>query len=251
MSDFFYGFTALFEGFSLIITNERVRKWSMIPLLVALLIGSILTVLGLYYLAGIIPSIVFYVGSRITAVPGSWIVIILTIVVWPIMLLILGLVTYIAIRLFVSPVYSFLAEAVLAALDLKRAGTLGVAGWLSFSLRMFLITVVRSVIFLAAAVLFFICSFVPFLNILAWLGVSLALAFDFSDYSFEAMGWSLSRRFTYVKKNFNLYAGFAVCLGFLFTIPGMGIVIMPAAVVTGGLLMKRAERVNQGASIRG
>lgn len=46
MNDFFFGLTAIVRGFQILALDSRLRALSIIPFLVSIVLGSILTFLG-------------------------------------------------------------------------------------------------------------------------------------------------------------------------------------------------------------
>lgn len=105
---------------------------------------------------------------------------------------------------------------------------------------MLAVSVLKSFVFLIAGALLFVLSLIPFINLLATLGFVHMLAFDVSDYGFEAMEWNLKKRFQHFRKNLNLYSGLAIGLGGAMVIPGMSLLIMPAAVIGASLVLQRS-----------
>ncbi len=240
MSDFFYGLTALFRGFQILVGDSKLRTWSLIPFAVALVLGTLITISGLYFIGGSIGSFAVSLGSWISLAPGSWAIFALTLVLWPIALLALGVAVYVSVRLVVAPFYSILAELALVVIGMRKDQPFQMREWLVFTVRMLLVSLVKSLIFAVAAAILFMCSLIPLINLIATMGFVLILAFDVSDYSFEAMGWGIRRRFQHFRSHLAMYSGFAVGLGSVLVIPGMSVIIMPAAVVGGGLLLKRS-----------
>ena len=241
MSDFFFGLTAVFRGFQELVTNRKLRMWSLIPFAVALVLGTAITISGLYYIGGSIGALAVSLGSWISVAPGSWAIFALTLVLWPIALLALGVAVYVSVRLIVAPFYSILAELALVVIGMREEQPFQVRQWMAFTVRMLMVSLVKSLIFAVAAGILFVCSLIPFINLLATMGFVLILAFDVSDYSFEAMGWGIRRRFQHFRRHLPMYSGFAVGLGAVLVIPGMSVIIMPAAVVGGCLLLQKSE----------
>ena len=241
MSDFFFGLTAVFRGFQELVTNRKLRMWSLIPFAVALVLGTAITISGLYFIGGSIGALAVSLGSWISVAPGSWAIFALTLVLWPIALLALGVAVYVSVRLIVAPFYSILAELALVVIGMREDQPFQVRQWMAFTVRMSMVSLVKSLIFTVAAGILFVCSLIPFINLLATMGFVLILAFDVSDYSFEAMGWGIRRRFQHFRRHLPMYSGFAVGLGAVLVIPGMSVIIMPAAVVGGCLLLQKSE----------
>ena len=106
---------------------------------------------------------------------------------------------------------------------------------------MLVVSVFRVVIVAFAGMLVFVLSFIPVVNVAAALGFMLIFAVDISDYGFEAMEWSLRKRFAYVKANLGVYLGMACGLAFTTLVPGLNLILLPAAVVGSCATMTRVR----------
>jgi len=240
VNDFFFGLTAIFRGFQIVIIESKLRALSIVPFFVSLILGSVLTISGLYYLAGTLGGIAMQIGVWLSLVPGGWGMTLITILLWPIGLLGLGVAIYMAVRLVVAPFYSVLAEAALVQLGLREDRPFRIREWLPLTLKMLVVSLLKSAVFVVAGGLLFLLSLIPLVNLLATLGFVHMLSFDVSDYSFEAMEWNLKKRFSHFRKNLNLYSGLAIGLGGAMVIPGMSLIIMPAAIVGASLVLQRS-----------
>lgn len=240
MNDFLFGLSTVFRGFAVLVSDSKLRMWSLIPFLVALILGTAITISGLYFIGGSIGSVAITLGSWLSLNPGSWGTVALTLALWPIALLALGVAVYVCVRLIVAPFYSILAELALVVIGLRKDQPFRAREWVIFTLRMLSVSIVKSLIFAVAAGILFVCSLIPVVNLLATIGFVLMLSFDVSDYSFEAMGWGIRKRFQHFRRHLSMYSGFAFGLGMILVIPGMSVVIMPAAVVGGSLLLKKS-----------
>lgn len=249
MSDFFFGVTAIFRGFQILVSDSKLRALSIVPFLVSILLGSVLTISGLYYLGATLGGVAIQLGGWMSLVPGGWAMTILNVLLWPIGLLGLGVAIYMAVRLVVAPFYSVLAEAALVKMGIREDRPFRIKQWVPLTLRMLIVSLLKSAVFVFAGGVLFLLSLIPFVNVLATLGFVHMLSFDVSDYSFEAMEWPLKKRFQHFRENMNLYSGLAIGLGGAMVIPGMSIVIMPAAIVGAGLVLQRSlmrENVKRG-----
>lgn len=240
MSDFFFGMTAIFRGFQIVIFDSKLRALSVVPFFVSLLLGSVLTISGLYYLAGTLGGVAMQIGTWMSLLPGGWGMTLINILLWPIGLLGLGVAIYMAVRLVVAPFYSILAEAALVRLGLREDRPFRLQQWVPLTLKMLVISLLKSVVFIVAGGVLFILSLIPLVNLLATLGFVHMLSFDVADYGFEAMEWNLKKRFRHFRENLNLYSGLAIGLGGAMVIPGMSLIIMPAAIVGASLVLQRS-----------
>ncbi len=240
MSDFFFGLTAIFRGFQVLVSDSKLRALSIVPFLVSILLGSVLTISGLYYLGATLGGVAIQLGGWMSLVPGGWAMTVLNVLLWPIGLLGLGVAIYMAVRLVVAPFYSVLAEAALVKMGIREDRPFRLQQWVPLTLRMLIVSLLKSAVFVVAGGILFLLSLIPFVNLIATLGFVHMLSFDVSDYSFEAMEWPLKKRFRHFRQNINLYSGLAIGLGGAMVIPGMSIVIMPAAIVGAGLVLQRS-----------
>lgn len=240
MSDFFFGLTAIFRGFQILVSDSKLRALSIVPFLVSILLGSVLTISGLYYLGATLGGVAMQLGAWMSLVPGGWAMALLNVLLWPIGLLGLGVAIYMAVRLVVAPFYSVLAEAALVKMGIREDRPFRLQQWVPLTLRMLVVSLLKSAVFVGAGAVLFLLSLIPVVNLLATLGFVHMLSFDVSDYSFEAMEWTLKRRFQHFRENMNLYSGLAIGLGGAMVIPGMSIVIMPAAIVGASLVLQRS-----------
>lgn len=240
MSDFFFGLTAIFRGFQIVLFDAHLRALSIVPFVASLLLGSVLTISGLYYLAATLGGVAMHIGAWLSLAPGGWGVALINVLLWPIGLLGLGVAIYMAVRLVVAPFYSILAEAALVRLGLREDRPFRIREWLPLTLKMLVVSLLKSGVFIVAGGVLFILSLIPLVNILATLGFVHMLSFDVADYGFEAMEWNLKKRFRHFRENLNLYSGLAIGLGGAMVIPGMSLIIMPAALVGASLVLQRS-----------
>lgn len=214
--------------------DEKLRALSVLPLLISLIAGSALTIAGLFGLAQVISSLAIGIGSAVDFEPGGAAMIVLTILLWPFGLLALGVTVYVFIRILAAPFYSYLAERALVTLGTRTESSFSLRTshkWLWMTLRLFMTSLLKAVLFAIAGVVLLIFSMAPFLNIVVALGYMHMVAFDISDYSFEAMGWTLRQRFQHVRDHAMTYTGLACGLGLAMAIPGLNLILLPAAVV--------------------
>lgn len=240
MNDFFFGLTAILRGFQILVSDSKLRALSIVPFLVSILLGTVLTISGLYYLGATLGGIAIQIGGWMSLVPGGWAMTLLNVLLWPIGLLGLGVAIYMVVRLVVAPFYSVLAEAVLVKIGLREDRSFRLQQWIPLTLKMLAVSLLKSAVFVVAGGGLFLLSLIPVINLLATLGFVHMLSFDVADYSFEAMEWNLKKRFRHFRENLNLYSGLAIGLGGAMVIPGMSLIIMPAAIVGAGLVLQRS-----------
>lgn len=235
MTGFFFGFTAGFfapvTGFRRLLGDPQLRALAIIPLFVSLIFGSFFTVTGIWWMSTAIGTASLELTALLGFDPAGFVPLFILIFVWPLALLVLGVGVYVTVRLIAAPFYSYLAEKSLVKLGSVHDRPFRLREWLWISARMLVVSIAKSLLFCVAAVVLFVFSLVPILNVVAAVGFMHMIAFDISDYSFEAMQWSLRRRFRHVRLHAATYSGLAFGLGLLMMIPGLGLVLVPAAVV--------------------
>ncbi len=241
MSGFLAGFFSTVNGVRLLLSDSRLRALAVIPFLASLVVGSVLTVLGLYGLTYAISSISLELVALFGIEPGGFGSIALTILLWPLGLLILGVGIYVSVRVVAGPFYSYLAEQTLVKLGARADQPFKLGTWIRITGRMLIVSLIRALIMAVAGMMLFVLSFVPVLNIAAALGFMLILAVDISDYGFEAMEWSLKKRFVHVKANLQTYLGMACGLAITTLVPGLNLILLPAAVVGACVTMSRTR----------
>lgn len=234
INDFFQGFFAPAYGVRRLLVDSRLRALSILPLLISIFAGSALTVAGLYVLAQVVGRGVMELGGIAGVAQGSFASFAIAILLWAFGLLVLGAAVYMGIRILAAPFYSYLAERTLVALGTRTDRSFAIRDlpqWIVLALKMALVSVVKGAIFGIAAMLLFVLSLVPVLNVLAALGFMHMIAFDISDYAFEAMEWTLKQRFQHVRTHAMTYTGLACGLGLAMSIPGLNLILLPAAVI--------------------
>lgn len=242
MTEFLRGFLAPIYGIRLLAVEGHLRALAIIPFVISLVLGSFLTVAGLYGLSLIIGSVSFELGALLQIAPGSLASEVLTFVLWPFGLLVLGVAIYLAIRIVAAPFYSYLAEKVLVKLGARRDGPFVLRRWVRLTWHMLVASVAKSFLFGLASVVMLVVSLIPGLNILATIGFVFMLAFDVSDYAFEAMEWSLAKRLQHVRENMLTYIGLACSMGLVMTIPGLNLLLLPALVTGASETLYRTLR---------
>ena len=234
LAAFFHGFAAPVYGVRLLLKHSKLRALAIIPLIISVALGAVLTVFGLYLLATNLGSISSELGNFLGFDREGYTVVLLNVFLWPIALLLLGAAIYMSIRLVASPFYTLLAERTLVELGSRQAASFSLRDahtWLYISLRMFMVSLLKALLFTVASVILFVFSFIPVLNIIATFGFMQMLAFDISDYAFEAMEWPWSRRWAHFRSHAMTYTGLACGLGITMLIPGVNLILLPAAVV--------------------
>jgi uncharacterized protein involved in cysteine biosynthesis len=84
----------------------------------------------------------------------------------------------------------------------------------------------------------FVFSFVPGINVLAFVLTLMMLSFDCMDYTFDAMGLGLRDRLLYLTARWQQWAGMATSLALTLLVPGLTLLMVPGAVVGAAVIFK-------------
>jgi uncharacterized protein involved in cysteine biosynthesis len=133
---------------------------------------------------------------------------------------------------------SLLADRALAQLGKKADDDRLWKEWAKHTVHMLLTSVTKTLLFLLLGLVFFGFSLLPGLNLLALLGAFALVAFDCIDYSFEALGFGLRRRFAYMLSQWAQWAGMTAALALTLLVPGLTLLVIPGAVVGAALIIK-------------
>lgn len=239
VGEFFFGLTAVFYGLGRIFADRRLRAWAIFPMLVAILVFLVLGVAGFIWLVPVVPEVATAAAGFLSFVPGGVLWWIVLLGLWPLAIVALGFSLYLLTKLIVAPFYSILAERALIGLGVRPDHRFNVGEWMAIAGKMLLQNVLKTVIFAFVGLILFAASFVPIINLLATIGFVHMVAFDVADFGFEAMEWKLADRFRHFRTYLASYSGFAFGLGALMLIPGLSLLLLPAAVVGSCAILKR------------
>ncbi len=145
--------------------------------------------------------------------------------------------TFLLSTVIAAPFNAIMAEKTLVHYGLLKSSSSYGSAWLTNSLRMFMVSMVRSFVFALIGIILFVFSFIPLVNVLAVFGLTLIMAFDSMDYSFEAQQMGLAQRFKYFRNHLPEFSGMATMLSLSLLVPGLTLLLLPAAVVGGSWVM--------------
>ena len=219
------GFRTPVDGLGLIFRSKQTFIYAAIPFFIGMLVLMFGVYWGYNYLGGLISGFItgylpssgwfFSVLSGIVQVLAS-----LAFVT----LLFVGL--YILLSILCGPFLSLMTEGIL-----KQSWP----EWTSKSstslvIRMFLLSLVKALLFVFISCICFILAFLPPLNFVGSFLVFLMIAFDCMDYSFEVDLMSLGQRFQFFFDHFPYFLGTTVVLSLMAFIPGLLFLLLPAVV---------------------
>ncbi len=238
LARFAAGFGAFFRGFGLLGRTPGLWPFAVAPLA----IGMTFLVSGLVWAFGHAGA---WIGSWAAGLefapealrtPLYWAAVIFS---WPVLLLAVLYVSYLFTKLVGSPFYALLAERSLIALALLEDKPFRFVPWLRVSARMFVVSLLKTLLFAMFGALLFVATWIPGVNLAAAFGFLLIVSFDCADYSFEAMQMGFRDRLRYFREHFAYFCGFAGSLGLVFFVPGFNFFLLPAAVAGGSELVRR------------
>ena len=246
LGGFGFGLVGVLNGYRRIFSSSNLKRGSLIPIVVAVLVFFIFGILGIAQIAQWNPIVTTSLLSLMGLSHLSWLWWIVAIGLWPVWLILLGAALYLIARLFAAPFYALLAERALVEVGARPAEAFRVWPWLGLTVRMFGTSLWKAGLFGLIGVILFAFSFLPGLNLIATLGFIHMISFDVCDYAFEGMGWSWAQRVQHFQNHWPEFSGFAFGLGLVMVIPGLNLLILPGAVVGGALLVDRTVKIDRG-----
>ncbi len=218
------GFLCPLQGFRIILSSPKNMIYSVIPFLIGFLI------VGLGYFAAS-EYLNPWVGSwtENSAFLRDWDIlksildVFLIIVGWILVSLLNFLAGYLCIIIFAGPFYALMVENIfkLELPDKKpRSDFRLIVG-------MFFIGILKALLFLLVGIFCFLLTFVPVVNLLAPLILTLTVAFDCADYAFEVDFLKLRQRFAFFRQNFWNFFGLSLAILATGLLPGSFFILLP------------------------
>lgn len=227
---FFLGFGFILSGIELLREHKELRKWAAVPWIIDIVLLAIgISVGGKYVSGGVISALTAVLPADHSLYPFLYYP--LLILFWIVFIALLIYLLYLIAGIVASPFNSILAERTLSRLGAKREEPFSLERAASLAWRMFLVSLARAVILLGVGVLVFFASFLPGLNFVAVFFAFLVICFDGADYSFEVLEMGLRERFAFLRDHFLEFLGMASFIGLTLMVPGLILLLMPAAVV--------------------
>ncbi len=221
------GLKFIFSGFSSINSTKGLWKRILVPFVIDIFLLSYFLVLGVTNL----PLWVASALGLIFTTPSGWLY---SLLYYP-LFLILGLgfsvITvfgvYLLASVIASPFYSVIVEKILMKNSVIAEQPFSFSRWVSVSVRMMGVSLLRAFIFALVGIPLFICSFIPGLNIASSFSAFLIMGFDSMDYSYELHELSLKQRIQHFKSHLVIYSGMATVIGLTMLLPGLTLLLMP------------------------
>jgi CysZ protein len=242
---FFLGFGFVFSGIDLLRAHKDLRKWAIIPWIIDIILLGFGISAGGKHISKWVKSAVGLILPEGSSFHGL-LYYPLILIFWMVFIGVMIYLLYLIAGLIASPFNSILADRTLAKLGAKKAEDLSIIRVGALAIRMALISVARAVILILLGFFIFILAFIPGLNFLALFFAFLVICFDGADYSFEVLEFSLRERFLFLRKYFVEFAGMASFVGLTLMVPGLILLLMPAAVVGCAYVIQRIRMRAEG-----
>lgn len=152
---------------------------------------------------------------------------------WVFLIVVVAYFSYIVLTIVGAPFYSLMTDTILERKGVRPAGTNNFFRWLYTTLKMLMISVMKLVFFIAMAALLFMFSFIPAVMLLVPICMCLLIAYDCFDFSFECMTFSVRQRWNFFYQHFPAFAGLAVVILLVGSIPGVFSFLLPFFIAGG------------------
>lgn len=230
-----YGLTLPYIAGRLILATPVLLFWSLLPILLTLL-------LYVYLIGALQDWAMLQVTSHVVSwgwSPEGWSVWIASLVT-RLVLILVGAITFtFASTMVASPFNDILAEKTEPHATPPLAPVTG--GGLARQLRLIWIDLVKTVAATVAGGVAVLFSWIPVLNIAAFVAVFLLVCFQYTSYPQTRRRERLGAGMQFLFRHAWACAGFGAAITFLYAIPFVSSFALPLAVVGGTLLVARAN----------
>lgn len=210
---FISGFGFVFSGWRHFQEVQGLKKWVALPLIIDLIIFILGIYVGLHYIHHLLWRILFFIFYLFFV--------------------------YVFATVVGSPFYRLLAAKTLERLGFVR-NQKNLSSRIVHSSKMMVATVMRAIVLLTCAVVLFVLSFIPGLNVLTTFFGFILVAFDITDYALELKGYHLVQRFRFLLRAWPEYLGMAAFITLTALIPGLIVLLMPFAIVGATIVVHKA-----------
>lgn len=238
---FFYGFKIPFLGLKTIQSSGPLKRLSLVPFIIGLLFVLIGFLLIIFYIPEFAAA--FLTSTlNISAESKGYFFYPLLIITTLLFIILNVYLSYLATLIFAAPAYSAMAEEIF-----KKSfsnSQLKLSSGLFF--KMLKTSIIKVLLFsVIGGSLILFSFFLPGFNIVASAFLFFVISSDSADYALEALGETLTGRLCFIKQNWVELAGLSVFVGVTLLIPGLLLLIMPAAVAGSSVFVfsKKAGRL--------
>ena len=222
---FLVGFLAPFRGTIAIFSSVKLFFLALLPLLIAfaIIFGGMTWA---YYnlntiVAGFVDQMVAWGGALFTILAN-----VAAVLAWVGFMGFALVAGYILVNIFAGPFLSLIAEESFRQHSPDRVSK----GSMRLIVKMFMLSLVKTMLFLSLGLLNLVLSFFPPLNIIGIMAILLTISFDCVDYSMEMDFMSLAQRFKFFWTHFWYFLGLSMAILATNFIPGAFFVLLPGFV---------------------
>jgi len=229
-----YGVTLPYVALRLILATPVLMFWSLLPIVLTL-------ILYVYFIGALQDWAMLQVTGHFQAwgwSPEGWAVWLASLVT-RLVLILVGAVTFTFTSTMVaSPFNDVLAEKTESRATPPLAPVIGTG--LAQQLRLIWIDLVKTIAATAAGVMAILFSWIPVVNVVAFVAVFLLVCFQYTSYPQTRRRERLGAGMYFLVRHTWACAGFGAAITFLYAIPFVASFALPLAVVGGTLLVARA-----------
>ena len=219
------GFSSPFVGLKLIFSNPRNITYAVIPFFIGLLFVFIGYFAASEYLRPLVEA-----WTKDMVFLKDWIIVqqvvnlFLVLFSWIIISLINFLAGYVSILIIAGPFYALMVENIFK----EHGGGRKRRGTVTLMLNMFVLAIMKVLLFAAVGIICFFLAFIPIVNLFSTFILVLLVSFDCADYAFEIDYLSLRRRFSFLLSHFWEFSGLAFAILCTGLVPGSFFILLPA-----------------------
>ncbi len=224
MSAIVSGFLSPLLGFRIILSSPKNIAYALVPFAIGLAIVGLGYFTASEYLSQ-------WVNSLTESSPWlerwsflkSIVEILLILISWILISLVNFLAGYLCIIVFAGPFYALMVENIFKKElpDKKKRSDF------KLIIGMFFLGLGKALLFILIGIFCFILSFVPGLNLLAPVILTLTVAFDCADYAFEVDFLNLKQRFAFFRQNIGSFLGLSFAIMATGVVPGSFFLLLP------------------------
>lgn len=239
MTNFVRGFSIPFRGVLLVFSSIRLLMLAVLPFWLCLF-GFMY---GLWYVWNssftIVPHLMNWVPGlynfteKLKIGEFSLIAALIQGTFWFFLLIFASYFSYVVLCIVGAPFYSLMADRILLRRGVDAPVKNSFLRWLYSTLRMLIISIVKICFFLGLSVVLFVISFFTIGMLIVPLCLSVMMAYDCLDFSFECMTMSLRERIRYFFEHLSLFAGLALAILVISVIPGLFTFTLPFFIAGG------------------
>ena len=239
VNQFFLGFRAITRGISLIRKEPKILKLAIIPFIIDVLIVSAVFVWGSGQISGWVESGLQSTLPELSGFFWSILYGVFYILAWIVFIAALFFGGYVLAGIVAAPFNSLLAEKTLEQTGALPKEPFNFKRWLSLSAKMLWAALIKAGVFLFLGLVLLAISFIPAVGVIGSFGMLMIMSFDMSDFAFESLGLKFSERMRFFRQNFLCFAGVSAALGLTLLVPGLNVLLLPAAVVGSSEMVSR------------